>query len=150
MRTKKEIDKELMYQKLMPSGLHSLAREDGEGDAGDAEASYVPPAPSAPEQNPPGPRSVAIPWLNDRQMIVVNIMESQVLSKLDSLLDRFSCCRCDRCKKDIIALALNKLPPKYMVLAEGEPDPEVDEKTNSQIVLAMIQALIRVRDNPRH
>lgn len=96
------------------------------------------------------PRSVAIPWLNDRQMIVVNIMESQVLSKLDSLLDRFSCCRCDRCKKDIIALALNKLPPKYMVLAEGEPDPEVDEKTNSQIVLAMIQALIRVRDNPRH
>lgn len=139
-----------MYQKLMPSGMHSLNPEEEAGGAGNAEASYVPPVPSAPEQQPPTSRSVAIPWLNDRQMTVVNIMETQVMGKLDSLLDRFTCCRCDRCKKDIIALALNKLPPKYMVLTEGQPDPEVDEKTNSKIVLAMIQALIRVRDNPRH
>jgi hypothetical protein len=139
-----------MYQKLMPSGMHSLNPEEETGGTEDAEASYIPPVPSAPEQQPPTSRSVAIPWLNDRQITVVNIMETQVMGKLDSLLDRFTCCRCDRCKKDIVALALNKLPPKYMVLTEGQPDPEVDEKTNSKIVLAMIQALIRVRDNPRH
>jgi hypothetical protein len=88
--------------------------------------------------------------MDNRRTAVVNTMEAAVLGKLDSVLERFSCCRCDRCKKDIVALALNKLPPRYKVLAEGQPQPDLDPQTNAQVVAAMIQAVIKVRANPRH
>ena len=155
-RTKREIDKELMYKKLMPSAR--VAREQEvptRPESGSpvpipsAPAVSSPPAPAA-GQKPPEPHRLAIPSLDNRQMIIVNRMESCVLGKLDEVLERCSCCRCDRCKKDIVALALNKLPPKYMVLADGQPEPDIDAQTNAQIVAAMIQAVIKVRANPRH
>jgi hypothetical protein len=83
-------------------------------------------------------------------MAVVNVMEAAVLKKLNPVLERFSCCRCDRCKRDIVALALNKLPPRYRVVAEGQPLPELDQKENARVVMAMIEAVLKVRANPRH
>lgn len=150
-RTKKEIDKELMYKKLMPSALRTVREQEAEEARPESGSpAYVPPASPAPVQKTPEPRRVAVPSLDNRRMAVVNTMESRVLDKLDEVLERFSCCRCDRCKKDIVALALNKLPPQYMVLAEGQPEPDTDPQTNAQVVTAMIQAVIKVRANPRH
>lgn len=152
-RTKKEIDKELMYKKLMPSGpkikttVENVRPEVSEPAH---ETVSVPPVSVPAVHKPPEPRRVSVPALDNQQMIVVNTMEAAVLAKLDSVLERFSCCRCDRCKKDIIALALNKLPPKYMVVAQGQPEPDIDPQTNAQVVTAMIQAVIKVRSNPRH
>ena len=150
-RTKKEIDKELMYKKLMPSALRTVREQEAEEARPESGSpAYVPPASPAPVQKTPEPRRVAVPSLDNRRMAVVNTMESRVLDKLDEVLERFSCCRCDRCKKDIVALALNKLPPQYMVLAEDQPEPDTDPQTNAQVVTAMIQAVIKVRANPRH
>jgi competence protein ComFB len=155
-RTKREIDKELMYKKLMPSARAAREQEastppesGSPAPIPSAPAVSPPPAPAT-AQKPPEPHRLAIPSLDNRQMVVVNTMESCVLGKLDEVLERFSCCRCDRCKKDIVALALNKLPPKYMVLADGQPEPDIDAQTNAQIVAAMIQAVIKVRAHPRH
>ncbi len=153
-RTKKEIDKELMYKKLMPSGprgaralSEEAAREPAPpGGQGLPAGQGVPPAP---HQKPVG-REVKVPALDNRQMVVVNVMESAVLGKLDSVLERFTCCRCDRCKKDIVALALNKLPPKYMVLPASLPPPDLNPQANAQVVTAMIQAVLKVRQFPRH
>ena len=154
-RSKKEIDKELMYKKLMPSARTAREQEPAEPPESRSPVavptvSSAPPSPPASAQRPPEPRRLAIQSLDNRQMVVVNAMESCVLDKLDEVLERFSCCRCDRCKKDIAAIALNKLPPKYMVLADGQPEPDIDPQTNAQIVAAMIQAVIKVRAHPRH
>mgnify|MGYP000869306732 FL=1 len=153
-RAKKEIDKELMYQKLMPSGLRELRDEadDGGNLSGRRgnEPSYVPPPAPVPPYKLTEAHRVAVPSLDNQQTFVINIMESKVISKLDELLERFSCCKCDRCKKDIVALALNKLPPKYMVMASGQPEPESDKQTNAEVVSALIQAAVKVRAHPRH
>lgn len=154
-RTKKEIDKELMYKKLMPSGPRTIKTtiENSSPEASapaEQPAEAAPAAPVSPVHKPFEPRRVSVPAMDNQQMVVVNSMEALVLGKLDSVLERFSCCRCDRCKKDIVALALNKLPPKYRVLAEGQPQPDIDAQTNAQVVTAMIQAVIKVRANPRH
>ncbi|QAT51035.1 hypothetical protein EQM14_15365 [Caproiciproducens sp. NJN-50] len=155
-RSKKEIDKELMYKKLMPSQskqrqpmeetepVNEAAAAQGT-DAGEASERETPVRHRTPE-----PHKISVPSLDSRQTEVVNIMEGIVLSKLDSVLSRFQCCRCDRCKKDIVAMALNKLPPKYMVLSSGQVPPDIDAQTNAQVVTAMIQATIRVRAKPRH
>lgn len=150
-KTKHEIDKEQMYQKLMPSAARAAREQEAAQRPLGGERAAVPSAPAQiPTQRQTGPHRVAVPTLDCHPMVVVNVMEVCVLSKLDELLECFSCCRCDRCKKDIVALALNKLPPKYMVLAEGQPEPDVDQQTNAQVVAAMIQAVIKVRANPRH
>lgn len=152
-RSKKEIDKELMYRKLMPSQPRRGPEEEPGPAGGAAAALQTEPGPariSPPARRVPEPHKVSVPSLENHQTEVVNVMESAVLSKLESVLSRFQCCRCDRCKKDIVALALNKLPPKYMVLTDGQQPPDIDPQTNAQVVTAMIQAVIRVRAKPRH
>jgi hypothetical protein len=159
IKAKKEIDKELMYKKLMPSGLEqvktsiesaengtSAQREQVEQaavsvDAGDALLQ---------EKHTPKPHAVSMPEVNAPQTSVVNVMEMAVLEKLGDVLTRFKCCRCDRCQKDIVALALNKLPPKYTVLNKGQPVPDLDPQTRAQVLTALIQSVIKVRANPRH
>lgn len=152
-RTKKEIDKELMYKKLMPSEPKMFlspaeAAPDGPGPAADPAGEGT--GSFAAKHRVPKPRKVTVPTMDSRKTEVINVMEAVVLEKLDSVLSRFQCCCCDRCKKDIVALALNKLPPKYKVLPEGEPPPDIDPQLNAQIVTAMIQAVIKVRAKPRH
>ena len=148
-RSKKDIDKELMYQKLMPS--HAKQRTDAEKKTEPVISKPVQAAPKAPTEHvPQKPHKVHVPALDSHRTEVINVMEEIVISKLDSVLSRFRCCRCDRCKKDIIALALNKLPPKYRVLDQGQVPPDIDAQTNAQVVTAMIQAVIQVRAKPRH
>lgn len=153
-RTKREIDKELMYKKLMPSEPKMFLAPDGEAAPDDPDPAADPaegePASFAVSHRVPRPRKVSVPTMDSRKTEVINVMEAVVLEKLDSVLSRFQCCCCDRCKKDIVALALNKLPPKYRVLLEGQPPPEIDPQLNAQVVTAMIQAVIQVRAKPRH
>lgn len=151
-RSKKEIDKELMYKKLMPSGPKTQkAPEDGA-----EQISYAPNSrPQAEEQpltqrRPIARRDVEIPAMDTQSTELVNAMEVVVLNKLDDVLAKFKCCKCDRCKKDIVAIALNKLSPKYMVLPHGQPVPDIDPQTNAAVITAMIQAVLEVRAHPRH
>lgn len=162
-RTKKEIDKDLMYKKLMPSAVKTklVPQEEQQEEepvpvpAGEEEEPSLPEEPALPDGplNPHRPiirREVGVSFMDTQPTILVNAMEAAVLEKLDSVLVRFKCCRCDRCKKDIVAMALNKLPPKYRVVQEGRPAPDLDPQTNAQVLSAMIQSVLSVRAHPRH
>lgn len=153
-KTKKDIDKDLMYKMLMPSGSKTLKT---------ASATDSRPSAMTDEQNTRAAmeeplnqhktimrREVGVAFMDTQPTILVNAMENIVLEKLESALARFQCCKCDRCKKDIVAMALNKLPPRYMVLLEGQPTPDIDPQTNAQVVTAVIQAILAVRAHPRH
>lgn len=152
-KTKKEIDKELMYKKLMPSAPRAVKA--AQQEASENTSTYVQ-NPVQAEELPTQHRKtimrreVGVPFMDTQPTILVNTMESVVLEKLDSVLARMQCCKCDRCKKDIVAMALNKLPPKYMVLVEGQPTPDLSPQANAQVVTAMIQAILAVRAHPRH
>lgn len=148
-----------MYKKLMPShAKQRAAAQEAKPEekkltstpqtASTGSPAAVPAAATAHSLRQP--HKVNVPALDSRPTEVINVMEEVVLSKLDSALSRFQCCRCDRCKKDIVALALNKLPPKYMVLSQGQHPPDIDAQTNAQVVTALIQAVIKVRAHPRH
>ncbi|MGI5918365.1 MAG: late competence development ComFB family protein [Christensenellales bacterium] len=49
-----------------------------------------------------------------------NIMEDLVENKLGELMRSADMCCCERCRADTKALALNKLPPRYVVSVGGE------------------------------
>ena len=158
IKAKKEIDKELMYKKLMPSGLGQVKTSIESATPENAVQQVTMPSVSSSssranislEKHVPEPHTVSMPVTNGPKTAVVNVMEIAVLEKLEDVLTRFKCCRCDRCQKDIVALALNKLSPKYAVINSGQPVPDLDPQTKAQVLTALIQAVIKVRANPRH
>lgn len=155
-KSKNEIDKEIMYRKIMPtSGRFSQSQEpvipqNQTPAAVSMTAAPTRPKPSASPVNHTS--AVNAQFQESRDMILVNIMEDLVLSRLDSTLARFNCCKCNKCKKDIAALALNRLEPRYFVMKEHDEKKraEAEEEYASAVTSALIQAILIVKKSPRH
>ena len=87
-------------------------------------------------------------------MPIVNVMEQLVDAKLDELLPKSSCCKCQKCTDDIKAIALNRLPAKYVSTDLGELFTRVNsamEQQNSlDINFAVYSAIEFVSTHPHH
>lgn len=85
---------------------------------------------------------------------VNNYMEVLVEKYLDSALAEWDICKCDKCKKDITALSLNKLPPMYTATEAGNVYVKVNTYFNPQyaadVVLAINEAAKIVSEEVRH
>ena len=51
---------------------------------------------------------------------LINLMEETVLNKIDQLLPNTDYCKCDNCRMDIAAYALNRLPAQYAQSIKGK------------------------------
>lgn len=51
---------------------------------------------------------------------LINLMEETVLEKIDQLLPNTEYCKCDKCRMDIAAYALNRLPAHYVQSMKGK------------------------------
>ncbi|WP_353892535.1 late competence development ComFB family protein [Proteinivorax hydrogeniformans] len=87
-------------------------------------------------------------------MELINYNEILVKQKLDELWkDKNSECRCKKCKLDVTALALNNLPPKYVVSEKGELYSKVDSfnvQASTDITSAVVDAMEKVKRKPNH
>lgn len=87
-------------------------------------------------------------------MKLVNTMENAVAAQLKDIQSRFpKACFCERCQRDILALTLNALPPRYVVTEEGgvyARTAELRQQYRTDITIALIQAINKVYENPRH
>lgn len=88
------------------------------------------------------------------EVLLKNYMEEAVQNTMEEILaHREDVCKCERCLMDIKALALNKLPPKYVVTRKGYVYTKVNELVNqfkADITVAIAKAIKVVRENPRH
>ncbi len=80
----------------------------------------------------------------------VNVMETLVLRQLDAVIRKFNVCGCDRCRCDIAAIALNLLPPRYVVTQHHRMEQVLEEIPQKDVTDALIKAVIKVRSHPRH
>ena len=81
-----------------------------------------------------------------------NLMEDIVLQHVDRILEADGCC-CDTCKSDVIAYALNHLPPQYVVTDTGRMMVKLkncDSQNRTDVLAALSNAVKLIRDNPRH
>ena len=82
-----------------------------------------------------------------------NYNEKWVLNYLERHIDSFETCECDDCKLDIMAIALNKLPPQYVVTEKGAIFASVNEMSQQRMVdlaTAVTEAVMLVKSRPRH
>lgn len=62
-------------------------------------------------------------------------------------------CGCPRCREDVMAIALNRLPPRYVARDEGEIYTKVGYDQvggKAEIVAALMHGFELVCRNPRH
>lgn len=87
-------------------------------------------------------------------MQVKNYMEDLVFQSLTEVLDSHrNICTCEKCRYDIAALALNFLPPRYVVTAQGETFTRIkslEQQFNIDIVTAISHAVLIVASKPHH
>ncbi|MGN1423833.1 MAG: late competence development ComFB family protein [Oscillospiraceae bacterium] len=86
-------------------------------------------------------------------MALVNMMERFVDERLEDLLRSEDCCKCERCIEDMKAIALNKLPAKYVSTHNGELFSKLDSTIRQNTVdlnFAVASAIEAVANNPSH
>lgn len=138
-RSKKSFDRELMYKKIMPTNLKKEGSSSESVKTENKEISII---------------NKELNLIKDEknEVILSNITEQLVLKKFDGVLKRMMCCRCNRCKQDIVALALNNLKPIYMAATRDEIEQKIQNLNDigSKVTTELIKAVLKVRQNPRH
>jgi competence protein ComFB len=84
---------------------------------------------------------------------IKNYMEDCVSDMLDQVLNDINVCACEKCKYDILAIALNSLPPKYVVTRKGQLYTKLSslqQQFDVDIIAAITKASVIVARNPRH
>lgn len=86
--------------------------------------------------------------------MLINLMEKEVMHVTDGILKNMDdMCKCEKCKLDILSIALNNLKPHYVVSEKGEVYSKVNNMNyqfNTDIVAAVTRAIDLVKNNPRH
>lgn len=86
-------------------------------------------------------------------MVVKNINELLVQERMEEILKRRNVCHCEQCQGDIMAYALNQLPPRYVNSEPGALFKKL-EATDSQSVMdidvAISKAIEVIKKHPRH
>lgn len=156
-KIKCEFDKESMYNKIMPTARKMQEAEDGEevvtnplveehqkavSEAGIRSMTQT----AKKEVHSTSGIQITQP---QKATVLINVTEYAVNRRINDAFAKFKSCRCDRCVKDVAAIALNKLPSKYVVVEEDKID-EIVETQAIDVIPALVSAIMTVKTNPRH
>jgi competence protein ComFB len=81
-------------------------------------------------------------------------MEDVVQDELELLLaERENICKCQKCKYDMMVMALNRLPPQYVITNRGRLYTKLTEQEaqfKADVVKELTKAIMKVGRNPQH
>lgn len=115
----------------------------------EAETAPVPATTQAVE-NVNEPEIKAVP---EERFTYVNVLEEIVKERVESYMRKFGVCTCPRCVADTIALTLNGLTPKYVVIDKKSGSPMfnyLETQYAGVVTTQLSQACITVKNNPYH
>jgi competence protein ComFB len=84
---------------------------------------------------------------------IKNYMEEIVFNQIQDVLSDINSCTCEKCILDIAAIALNDLPPKYIVSEKGELYSKINalkQQFEVDVIAAITKAAVLVKRKPRH
>ena len=91
--------------------------------------------------------------VDDLEKKNVNLVELALNEKLDHVLEKFDCCKCDECKNDIREIVLNTLPEIGFTGTQKEINDAFKEfKTYDRVNVsaAIIKAIVSIRTKRKH
>lgn len=91
--------------------------------------------------------------LFDQHNNVVNVAEVIANEKIEEIMKKMDVCCCSRCKADVLALALNSLPTKYVTSDAGKQYIQLNSykrQFETDVAAALIKACLIVKASPKH
>ncbi len=82
-----------------------------------------------------------------------NYMEEVVFHELRDIIEELDVCKCERCKEDVAAWTLNRLPSKYVVTDLGYAYTKLNQlksQAKADVIVFLMQAAEIVKESPRH
>ena len=156
MASPKGFDKEYIFNLIMPSASEP---ETGAGETEPA-PSPQPKAEPEPEEAPDSlsllreqlnrPVSPVMQLRPGKNLVLVNLAEQLVADRLEAVFEKFNCCRCDKCRHDVAALALNTVQPQYVVTTLEEIPALLEAADTREIPGALVKAILHVKNHPKH
>ena len=153
MAAQKEFDKEYIFNLIMPTASGEQTEAADPVPAPEPEA---PKAAASPDslsllreklsQAAPAP----VQLRPAREQVLVNLAEQLVADRLDAVFDKFNCCRCDKCRRDVAAYALNSIPAQYVVAMPEELPGLLAAAETKEIAGALVKAILYVKAHPKH
>ena len=116
------------------------------------------PAPSVPEEPVEDDNYEAIEGDENEDdnvddYICFNVTQALVEDKAEKYMKMFNMCTCNRCRIDVIALALSNLPAKYVVAKPKDMIPRLsmyESKYSAAVITQVMKACKKVIDLPHH
>jgi competence protein ComFB len=91
--------------------------------------------------------------LIDYRHNVVNVTEIIAEAKVGEVIAMMDACSCPKCVYDILAIALNSLPTRYVTTDVGKQFIQLNsykKQFETDVVAALIKACQIVKESPRH
>ena len=156
MASPKGFDKEYIFNLIMPSA----SEPETEAEETETEPSPQPEAEPEPEEAPDSlsllreqlnrPVSPVMQLRPGKNLVLVNLAEQLVADRLEAVFEKFNCCRCDKCRHDVAALALNTVQPQYVVTTLEEIPALLEAADTREIPGALVKAILHVKNHPKH
>lgn len=111
------------------------------------------PPPQAKPAPPPQPEPEPEQHDQIEEVTYLNVMQALVEDRVDRYMKRFNMCTCNRCRTDVVALALSSLPAKYIVVPESEGIPMLsvyEGRYEAAVTAQIMWACQKVSSHPRH
>lgn len=91
--------------------------------------------------------------LMDGRHKIINVTEIIAEEKVVEVIAIMEACSCPRCVYDVLALALNSLPTRYVTTDVGKQFIQLNsykKQFETDVVAALIKACQIVKESPRH
>ncbi|MCM1158260.1 MAG: late competence development ComFB family protein [Bacteroidales bacterium] len=89
-----------------------------------------------------------------RNRRVHNVMEDLIWEGIDESIDTLGVCSCPVCRRDLLTMTLNKVPPKYVTTEKGKTIAKAQSQASSEEKIKLLTELAycaqMVKQNPRH
>jgi len=86
-------------------------------------------------------------------LILINILEEVMRLEAPKIMKGLDMCCCDRCLNDVLALALNSIPPRYVVTQRGALFAKISSygtQYQTDIFSHLTKACVTVSQSPSH
>lgn len=91
--------------------------------------------------------------LSDRRINVFNVVENIAYEKVADMMVRMEMCTCSKCACDVLAIALNSLPTKYVTSDAGKQYIQLNSykrQFETDVEIALMRACLTVKESPNH
>lgn len=91
--------------------------------------------------------------LSESKHNVFNVVELLAYEAVADVMDRMEMCTCSQCTSDVLALALNSLPQKYVTSDAGKQYIQLNaykKQFETDVEIALMKASMTVKAAPNH